>query len=203
MASPADRVKSRCAPAPGVQRTPSPQLPDTVLGRGRMYFGPGNHLTPGLVWKPGIPPGTRPFPWAGSPRGNRPRAKSSRHLEAHGKGISDPIHQFSTGQPSRVPTFGGRASLPRRSHASRGKAAPPSASASATTRRRRPSASGRRPPLPSHRLLYLRRPSAARLPVGCNATTPSENSIYSSASSSSAGSTSYSSSAHVSPHPPS
>jgi len=70
-----------------------PQLPNEALG---------------LVWKPGIPPGTRPYPWAGSPRGNRPRAKSSRHLEAHGKGISDPIHQFPTGQPSRPPEAGRR-----------------------------------------------------------------------------------------------
>ena len=164
----------------------------------------GKKFSLGLVWKPGIPPGTRPFPWAGSPRGNRPRAKSSRHLEAHRKGISDPIHQFSTGQPSRPPEAGRRFPVARTRREEKLRLPPPPPSPPPLYHQAPPPLRVRAPPpLPSHRLLYLRRPSAARLPVGCNATTPSENSIYSSASSSSAGSTSYSSSAHVSPHPPS
>ena len=64
------------------------------------------------------PGGNPAFPWAANPRGNRPRAKSPRHLEAHDKGMSDPIHEFSTGPT--LPTSRGRASLPHR-----GKPAPP------------------------------------------------------------------------------
>ena len=145
-------------------------------------------------WKPGIPPENPAFYLAGSPRGNRPRAKSSRHLEAHGKG------NFPRGQPTR-PTVKKKKTT-RPPGASLARVARKSCASLRLRRRRRPSASGLRR-LSALPLLCLRRPSAARVPVGCNATTPSENSIYNSASSSSAGSTSYSSSAHVSPHPPS
>ena len=129
----------------------------------------------GLVWEPKIPPGTRPFPRDGLPRGIVTRAKLARHLEVRATGLGSPSLLFSPGRS--FPTSTARARLPRprregrdgRDTTQRCLQRPPCASDSDSELRHPPSAatpppSGLRPVQPPLCRLTSRRSAAARPP---------------------------------------
>ncbi|KAG2618063.1 hypothetical protein PVAP13_3NG258166, partial [Panicum virgatum] len=67
---------------------------------------------PGLVWEPEFPPGFRPFPSGGLPRGIVARAKFPAHLEAHAAGQALPGRRSTPWGPGAAPSCGLRAPPP-------------------------------------------------------------------------------------------